>query len=991
MAKQRDKNRSKPVIPAQPREDRLPSWTIPEDRFENACLDLARIEFPSLRPELKETKGAKQYEVDVECFDDNQEPVVVIQCKKYKDIKPSQYIRWVELFIDELDGHWKDRGVQTYVLAVTVEGNREQIKEKTREAAKRLKKHGIKFSPWFDATLTDLFRRDLSLVHRYFHPAWVNAISAKTPVSLKNVPTGAEAGSTVGLSQLSDVIALSDQIDRAVEQALDALEREAKAGNSARLRQYLIDQQTSGESWKRVGPATRARMLRRLMMFAVDDGDLPNAEALFEEAKSLAPSKDKTSEAHLVRLKSGLERAINFLEGAGSDAEKELLAGFYIVADMNPAAEKLLLSLPETAERERLAALVYLGAHNRQIALQRAQRAVELKPESYGTKLVLLLAHFNNALIDGVQIDFTAAPNPFNPVVVRADNKAREHMDRGLELVEQLLATTAGRVRSDLEVWKLVLLICHPDRRSDVGAYAGAVLNSDRPSPMFIVWALSIGLQLRTGKLRKYLEDEVRRGRGDATNVVVAALLLKDKDGNAENAIRLIEKYHGRWSDADDYLDEWRDQLSGNSQLIVAIDNHSSDEFDRLADEALNRSADRSFQLTAAQVLNDRQAYQQVLRLEECLLAIGNASSILILAEAKIEAGFPDQAAKLLELNKAVFGGAQLPLSALRLQAMAADRAGKFGSTLKALVRLEERAPNPVNQVQILQRARVIKDASTIKLYARKLVDQQKVDGFGRLIAADAVAPHDVELAQTLLEKFIAADDANPMAATKIWELANTYGMRRVADSEAFQELFQDALRNGPHVIQFDDVHQAIAHIEQMNVAQRELREKWLLGHTPTHAAFGSDRVAFVEMFLSEKTEVITMNGDQYPRIIEAAGLPDRPNLPALENSKPLLLLDLSALLLASRYGLLEAITRTFQCHVPRTMIPALEDFRDQIHRSKALDDDIRQRIMLAEARLRGLARKSGQNVEEISVERTLPGKESSASTIEFVEALGRA
>lgn len=970
-------------LPAQSREDRLPCHTIPQDRFENACLDLARIGFHKLRPELKEIRGAKQYEVDVECFGNDGEPKVVIQCKRYGTVQPAEYIGWVKAFVGELGGHWKERKIETYVLAVTVEGNRESIKKKVREAAELLKPYGIQFEPWFNTYLTHLFRQDANLVRHYFNDAWPDVISAKQPVS----ETSSTRSASVGASA-SDIIALSEQVDDAVNEALNLLEREARAGKTEKLRAYLAEQRLAKAAWERLHPSSRARMLRRSMLFAVDDGDLAEAQALFEQANNLSAARNKTAEAHLRVLQSGLDAGINVLEGSSGETEKELLAAFFLAAERTEDCQRILSSLPETAERERLAALMHLSLDQRLEAIAHASRAVELKPDSFGTKLAALLAHFQSALIDGVKVEFATAPNPFDSQIVRADDSAREHLNKALQISEQLLMSTGGNIRQELEVWKLALLICHPERRHDVAGYAKSVIEGMGPSPMFIAWALSLGIDLQIGKLRKYLEDEVRQGRGSATNIVVAALLEKDVEGKSEKAVKLIEKYLTRWPEAEAFLEVWRNQLAGDEILIVAVEKQKSDDFDSLVEEALSRDSPQ-FTLSAANVLKFRRAYTHILQLEQQLQEIGNAPAILALTEAKINCGSPDEATSLLEGNREIFGSNQPPIAMLQLKAAAADQAGKIGATIQALRALEERSPSADTQVQILQRAIVLNDTPTILKYGKKIESHGQVAGFGRLFAADAVGPHDPSLARSLIEKFIAADDVEPAAVPKVLQLANAYGLQGLAESERFTQLFHAALQDGSHIIRFDDVDQLMAHLAQRDTALRELREQWLQGFIPTHRAFGAEVPAFLETYLADSPDVLTQSGVKYPRILEAGGLPIR-DIEALVNAdEPLLMIDVSALLLMVRFKLLDAVSAVFSCHIPRVCIPLLDYQLEELRLAKPFEDDeIVRRFETAENTLQSLIKETADDGAEVALERPLPQKPASTELEGFVRAI---
>lgn len=69
-----------------PRERLLPVLAVGSIKFEELCCDLVRKEFKDAqRSSLKRKRGVAQYGVDVEGFDLDAEPFVVISAKCYAD------------------------------------------------------------------------------------------------------------------------------------------------------------------------------------------------------------------------------------------------------------------------------------------------------------------------------------------------------------------------------------------------------------------------------------------------------------------------------------------------------------------------------------------------------------------------------------------------------------------------------------------------------------------------------------------------------------------------------------------------------------------------------------------------------------------------------------------------------------------------------------------------------------------------------------------
>lgn len=106
----------------------LPLVDVGSRQFEEICRDLMRQNFPDLRPAMKRRSGQPQFGVDVEGFNDLQEPAVVISAKCYKEIQAWEFRAWIEDFTKHLGGHWKGKGVKEFVIAVAIERNDDDMR-----------------------------------------------------------------------------------------------------------------------------------------------------------------------------------------------------------------------------------------------------------------------------------------------------------------------------------------------------------------------------------------------------------------------------------------------------------------------------------------------------------------------------------------------------------------------------------------------------------------------------------------------------------------------------------------------------------------------------------------------------------------------------------------------------------------------------------------------------------------------------------------------
>ena len=982
--------------PSLSREYRLPVQHLHPEDFEQACRDLAGVAFPNHRAELKRTRGAAQFEVDVECFDGDQEPEIVIQSKRYKDIKPTQITGWVSDFINELSGHWKDRKVKRYILAITVEGNNDEFNAAFRDAAKRLKRHNILFEPWMLAKLTDLFREDASLVHRYFNQYHVDAISPKSllaSASANTVSANAEVTASGGSASLSAITQLSGMVTDAVETNLDLLEDQAKSGRSAALREFLKQQYEVQSNWDSLVPPTKARILRRMMLIALKDDDLEAATLYFGEASQYSAPKDRSGEAYLIQERDGLEAAVEFLQGTSVAAEQEVLVGFLIALGEGGKASKLVKHLPDSPERYRLSALIAILQNRRADAVEHAKRATALRDSSYGTHLALLLAHVNAALIEGANVEIALAPNPFNPSSARADLEARSHLDAALISADRIIGMAEPEIANEVKVWRFVALACHPEKALEARAYAQEVLSSGEASPLFIAWTLSLGIEIRHSKLRKYLEDRVRKGVGNPTDVVVAALVVHDKEPNSGRAGKLIEKHLPRFPEAKEFLEDWKVRVSEKPrELIVLVTQGASGDFEGLVKEALAAPIDPGFVISAAEILRNRKAFRELNLLKAELLQIGNARSIELVATGLLECGDPEGAIQVIDENLKAFGGLSLPTNILRLRTVAADRTGFQGMTLNALEQLNEKVPSLDNQVQIIRRAYALNDTDRLLRYSRQLRDEKGNAGNSRLLAAEAVSALDPQLARELLTKFVESDLDNPDYVPKLMELSTRLGANSVLQAQRFTAFQQAFFADESKVLRLDSVEDALKMISERGEELRKLRLQWLEGRMASQVAFATEASTFAKLFLMPTEYVISETGDHYPPLTCAAGLLRELPKKSSNHQKRTLIVDLSALLISARYEIIDALDQTYDVLVSPAVPFALRDIIEKMPHSSGPGIE-REALGLFEDIRRELEEKvecirNDQQSDDHVVHRRLPNEEPDPALVNLVSYL---
>lgn len=320
-------------IPGSHREILLPVYCVGSVKFEELCCDVLKHAHPQVvRKNLKRKSGLPQFGVDVEGFNAAHEPEVVISCKCRDGIVPRDLLPWTNDFVQHIDGHWKARGVKVFALAITHPGNSDEIAQAIRDCQAVLTPHGIRFELWDTRHVTDLLRKELALIDRYFSRGWVEAISP-TDLFTSDTLTAGRPGvrNSVALIELSREIAdLSRDRDGLLAKRIDDASAEYRAGRSAALVACLDEIQGDHARWPALGPPLQAKTLRARAMIALNRDDETAAGDLLAEADGLAAAPDRSSRAWYVRSAEGLDAAIAYLQQPQTPRELEILACLHL-------------------------------------------------------------------------------------------------------------------------------------------------------------------------------------------------------------------------------------------------------------------------------------------------------------------------------------------------------------------------------------------------------------------------------------------------------------------------------------------------------------------------------------------------------------------------------------------------------------------------------------------------------------------------------------
>ncbi|WP_024707233.1 hypothetical protein [Martelella sp. AD-3] len=925
-------------IPPPPghREDVLPLVAVGSKKFEELCRAILKPQFKDvLRVALKRTSGVEQYGVDVEGFDQQHDPVVVLSAKCYQKVDAWEFRPWIQDFFDHLDGHWKGKNVRHFILAVTVAANDDDMNEAARTLAKSLAQKGIQFHLWDSVHITDLLRNDPRLIDRYFHRYWVDAMSAEIESDSPSVNPASTVspnklgGSIAALAaQLQD--AISGPFNSAVSRELEAAVAELRRGKRSAVRKWIASNRAEEATWQTIDPAVRAKGLRILAMIELAEGDLDKADALVSEANDLSEELDPSARVMIARVTAGVGAALEELGKPTTRRERELAAGLSIDADDPRAALNMLAPLvgdDVSSEVLRLRGIATLmSGRGAAAALNLVNSALSKEPEGAIARLTRGIVRIASALVEGVLPGFGGPPNPINRALVRSEQVAYDQLDAARQEFEGLLSVVDGDLRREVEIWKLAVLILHPERRQEARRYGRYLLSRPVPDPSAIAWCLQNNLPMRRGKIKKAIGDLLRKGEGTPGHVVALALLAAKVD-KPSRAIAVFEKFKRHFPEAEEFFNEWRKQFGENAGSPEA----SYSAAVRYGIEAKNYAPLIAFLssglsnaealIAGSEFLMSRKAYVEVFKLRNQLTAIGTLRAFEI---ASVAAFRSDNAQSSVEvLTEASRAGLALPPRLVQLRLRAQEATGDHLNLIKDLKSLLSQSDDPDLRRQLFNayvRIGALEDAARV---TNDAIAARSLDYVNALRVANALRNFAPDTARRVIAD-IQRDQLPKELLPQLLALSSELGLRDVQD-EMIRRLVSEPGSEGM-MTRFDSVEAVIKFMNERADQYRVLIDQWLAGSIPSALAFSGDAKDYALLFLGDRNSRRANFGLKFPMFLTAGTKRSADTIDTTR--RPGLRLDLSALLLADRAGILDKIEQVFDIHIPASLPEALIEMR---------------------------------------------------------------
>ncbi|MGK9055257.1 hypothetical protein [Neorhizobium petrolearium] len=917
----------------------LPLVDIGSRKFEELCRDIMRQVYPDYRIALKRRSGQDQFGVDVEGFDDLQNPVTVVSAKCYKHIPAWEFRAWIEDFTKHLEGHWKGKGVKEFIIAISVEANDDDMNDAARELAAQMRAQDIRFRLWDSVELSDLLRKDPRLIDRYFNEAWVKALSADsdpgTPVSAR-MPFSVSGPTASQMAVFAQIEAtyqgpLNEALSRNLEEAITKLRR----GKRSAVKEWLADAQSDIVKWNGASPETRAKGLRAVAMVVLGEGDIETAERLLDEADAFAYPPDRVARAFLIRSRDDGRKALTYLTSPENRRERELVGALLI--EEGEAQEALDVLAPLTgddasSEVLRLRAVAtLLNGGKRTEALNLVGSATAKEPDSAMALFARGVVRMACALVDGASPQFGSVPNPIGRSLVLATQDARNLLLQAADDFTRLHETVEGDFKRDVEVWRLAALLLNDDTRDRGRQYARSLFARTDAEPAAIAWGVLHGLPLRHGRIKKAFADAIRNGEGTPSHVVVLAIMAAGR-ASPDKGLAQINKFAAFFPEASAFFDAWRQQFGANrgdaGSPTFAQSLRDSTDTGNVASVYTYLSTHLSEVenlLTGAEFLASRGAFDLVDRLRPALSKLLSARAIELASVAALNNDDPHASIEILDQALVQGMDNTRRLSYVRIRAWKA--LGNHHALIDDIQKQLGDREDPELREELLEAYLRIGALDRVREQAEIALDTGIIDKRKAVQLALALQSHAPDVARRAL-KGLGSYDVPADLQNVVLELSSNLGIASL-QQEMIRKLIADPDKKA-NFRSFDTVEELLAMLEEQANEYRALLDQWLRGTIPAVAAMRNDGKDFVSLFLASKTTRSHRAGSPIPMMLRSGS--ERPEVRIPAGERPTLRLDLSGLLIAHRVGIIEELDDAFSIQVPESLPEALVLLETQFH-----------------------------------------------------------
>jgi len=920
-------------------------------RFQELCRDLwlAGNEFEDV--EVYGTSGQSQRGIDVLATRKDGKGLATGQCKR---VVPNSFnAKLIQDSVKEFleyKSFWLEQGAKKFALFVASSATPRKILDEKLAQTKKLKLEGFKFELWSAAKITSRLRLHPGLVRTYLGDHWV-AILCGTGMS----GLSGQASNVMSGLFRAQIETLASQSADATAREVEVLREQWRAGKKARVQEALSRLQEPTR--RAVLPSeVKATILRFEAQIRLEAGDVDEAKKFSSQAAALNPAANKRLEALLLHSENRRAEAIKLLEGS-DDPETIALYGAFLIED---GKEKEALEVLEGAsglpEYYRLRALVFLVKGNLLQARLEIQKAIELAGSWNAVIFTRAVVHyFSGVSPAALPAAIPQWPDPLDWSLVQTDDESRGFFKTAAAAIATLESQPELAVedRRMLEAWRAACLANDPEARVEASAYCKGVLGRDPGNHRVLAWTVARRLEIDIEPAREALRSVIQAGKPTPSEIVVAVAchVARQEFEQAKTLMTETQAVFGE-HDASELWRFWIvqvDLLSGNAVstdhplvdapglpdtklLNLRIQAKQTGDWDPLLTELRSRVNAGSGEATLeiCMILASQKKWKDAAP-TALLMAdrLKTAESIRLACIVLYNARSFQECLDLLDRGRASFPHSELPNELARMKVSVQSELGLLPAAVADAEEIFQASAIVANFLALARLYFTMGDLASLAILARKHSRFEELNSTELLRLAAHLADQDRTLAVDLWKRAMAGTipDAEVTAAMTI---GYRLGMDR--HLRPLIERLDSLAQSSEGYVRRMTLNEARDTILARQSAMEDVYKLYRAGKIPIHLAaeklhkplaFWFHRLLLAnETAFSGSNSVFLRSGSRVGQTIQ-------------EHSEQLLRLhaDLTALLAAAHFGVLEKIESAFQPIVlSHDAVMALVAMNDEVH-----------------------------------------------------------
>jgi hypothetical protein len=763
---------------------------------------------------------------------------------------------------------------------------------------------------------------------------------------------------------------LASELSGDAEEELERMRSAWRKGQKADVLRFIEQRKSDTRRWLMLSPYVRAKRLAFEGGLRLDTGDISGAQYLAEEARKLADTDNEYRLRALIAYRKGeLGQALHWLEARNDVESINLRAAILLEIGDLDTSRGLLKSIHNehlaSAETFRLQALTHLIEKDMALAHLAIQKAQELEPDWISVRFTAAIIGFYSSLsVVGLPGYLSPWPEPVLWSLVKQDDESANYLDRSAGEFEALSQLAEDDEESrKLQVWQLACLANHVERQVEAAQLCQSLLQADLTNPYAIHWAVArrlngVDLYASAAAIETRILDQLGSipeilalvSYYFSTRQITDAVKLLDRtseifqtqqtgslwkfwyiqalafDGKSEAALALFEESQSK----DELLPSKtaalveRAKLSGEWQPV----------FQHL-DDSYKATGDAQYLLDRFELMAELEQWDDAVeRVDELIITFGTAEVVKLAVVCTYNAKRFEQCLALLDKYIWLFKNKQLPGLLRQIKAFAQQEQGILLKALLEAQALAREQPTVANLLNLAQLHFNLGDLKSLAFVARNLEKQPDLPVRHALQLARVIQWEDRQLAITLWRKGISTN----LPDTHVGEaflLGHQLGVDKADLRPLHHRLHLLAVegREGIHVASSLQEIEDFFRQQDDDEPKMHPSEAYQQGLLPIHLVAQSLNWPLVELYHQqlERNETQPNQARQFALLARHGS---RQLTPGLLDEFPdkRLNLDITAILLAAHYDILDLVEQTFtSLRIPVSLMPALIQMREQV------------------------------------------------------------